>query len=161
MTFVNHPHSCTLFAWYIFQIIIPPFQKLYHMTDTKNYKHTYLLRNISNRIWIICTVTINYCTYPINTSWLTSEWLNFTATFSSSIQWGHNEHDGVSNHQRLDCLLSRLFRWPVNSPHKGPVTRKMFPFGDVIMLYNPLRTLKRHNINSEYAECTTGWQWIE
>ena len=25
-------------------------------------------------------------------------------------------------------------RWLVNSPHKGPVTRKMFPFDDVIML---------------------------
>ena len=25
--------------------------------------------------------------------------------------------------------------WPVNSPHTGPVTRKMFPFDDVIMLY--------------------------
>ena len=24
-------------------------------------------------------------------------------------------------------------RWPGNSPHKGPVTRKMFPFDDVIM----------------------------
>ena len=23
--------------------------------------------------------------------------------------------------------------WPVNSPHKGPVTRKLFPFDDVIM----------------------------
>ena len=23
--------------------------------------------------------------------------------------------------------------WPVNSLHKGPVTRKMFPFDDVIM----------------------------
>ena len=23
--------------------------------------------------------------------------------------------------------------WPVNSPHKGPVTREMFPFDDVIM----------------------------
>ena len=23
--------------------------------------------------------------------------------------------------------------WPVNSPHKGPVTRKMFPFDDVIV----------------------------
>ena len=23
--------------------------------------------------------------------------------------------------------------WPVNSPHKGPVTRKMFPFDDVTM----------------------------
>ena len=27
-----------------------------------------------------------------------------------------------------------IHRWPVNSPHKGPVTRKMFPFDDVIML---------------------------
>ena len=26
-----------------------------------------------------------------------------------------------------------IHRWPVNSPHKGPVTRKMFPFNDVIM----------------------------
>ena len=26
-----------------------------------------------------------------------------------------------------------IHRWPVNSPHKWPVTRKMFPFGDVIM----------------------------
>ena len=24
--------------------------------------------------------------------------------------WRHNERDGVSNHQRLDCLLNRLFR---------------------------------------------------
>ena len=64
----------------------------------------------------------------------------------------HNERDGVSNHQPHHCLLNGLFRyrskktstrhwplwgihrWPVNSPHKGPVTRKMFPFDDVIML---------------------------
>ena len=26
-----------------------------------------------------------------------------------------------------------IHRSPVNSPHKGPVTRKMFPFDDVIM----------------------------
>ena len=70
-----------------------------------------------------------------------------------TLQWRHNERDGVSNHQRLDCLLNRLFRprskktsklrslafvrgihrWPMGSPHKGPVTRKMFPFYDVIM----------------------------
>ena len=25
-----------------------------------------------------------------------------------------------------------IHRWPVNSPHKWPVTRKMFPYGDVI-----------------------------
>ena len=26
-----------------------------------------------------------------------------------------------------------IHRWPVNSPYKGPITRKMFPFDDVIM----------------------------
>ena len=26
------------------------------------------------------------------------------------LQWRHNEHDGVSNHRRLYCLLNRLFR---------------------------------------------------
>ena len=70
-----------------------------------------------------------------------------------TLHWRHNDHDGVSNHQPHGCLLNRLFRrrskktaklrvtglcvgnspGPVNSPHKGPVTRKMFPFDDVIM----------------------------
>ena len=70
-----------------------------------------------------------------------------------SLQWRHNDHDGVKNHHPHGCLFSRLFRHrskktsklcvtglcagnspgPVNSPHKGPVTRKMFPFDDVIM----------------------------
>ena len=27
-----------------------------------------------------------------------------------------------------------IHRWPMNSPHKGPVTRKMFPFDDVITI---------------------------
>ena len=31
------------------------------------------------------------------------------------------------------AFVGRIHRWPVNSPHKGPVTRKMFPFYDVIM----------------------------
>ena len=70
-----------------------------------------------------------------------------------TLHWRHNGHDGVSNHQPCGCLLNRLFRCrskkasklratglcagnspgPVNSLHKGPVTRKMFPFHDVIM----------------------------
>ena len=65
-----------------------------------------------------------------------------------------NGHDGVSNHQPRHCLFIRLFRrrskktlklrvtglcagnspWPVNSPHKWPVTLKMFPFVVVIMV---------------------------
>ena len=32
------------------------------------------------------------------------------------------------------AFVRGIHRWPVNSPHKGPVTRKMFPFDNVIML---------------------------
>ena len=31
------------------------------------------------------------------------------------------------------AFVRGIHQWPVNSPHKGPVKRKMFPFGDVIM----------------------------
>ena len=31
------------------------------------------------------------------------------------------------------ALAQGIHRWPVNSPHKWPVTRKMFPLDDVIM----------------------------
>ena len=31
------------------------------------------------------------------------------------------------------AFVQGIHRWPVNSPHKKPVTRKMFPFDDVIM----------------------------
>ena len=34
------------------------------------------------------------------------------------------------------AFVRGIHRWPVNSPHKGPVTRNMFPFDGVIMLPN-------------------------
>ena len=37
-----------------------------------------------------------------------------------------------------------IHRWPVNSPHKGPVTRKMFPFHDVIMVVPEHTKVLRH-----------------
>ena len=64
-----------------------------------------------------------------------------------SWQWRHNEPNGISNPQRLDCLVNHLFRrrprktsklrvtglCEGKSPVTGPVTRKMFPSDDVIM----------------------------
>ena len=69
-----------------------------------------------------------------------------TRTNNGSLHWRHNDHDDVSNHQPHGCLLNRLFGRrskktsqlrvtglcagnsprPVNSPHKGSVTRKCF-----------------------------------
>ena len=40
-------------------------------------------------------------------------------------------------------FVQGIHRWPVNSPHKAPVTRKMFPYDDVIMYwYHPLNSKK-------------------
>ena len=70
-----------------------------------------------------------------------------------TLQWHHNKGHDVSNHRHFDGLLKPLFRctskknqssaslafvrgfqrWPMDSPHKGPVTRKIFPFDDFIM----------------------------
>ena len=33
------------------------------------------------------------------------------------------------------AFVREIHQWPVNSPHKGPVTQKMFPFDDVIMFW--------------------------
>ena len=81
-----------------------------------------------------------------------------------ALQWRHNDHDGVSNHQPHGCLLNHLIRrrskktselrvtglcmgnspGPVNSPHKWPVTRIMFPFDDVIMCQFPNSLILMH-----------------
>ena len=85
--------------------------------------------------------------------YFTSDLLQEILIRRNTLQCRHNGRDDVSNHQPHDCLHKRLFRrrskktsrlrvtglctgnhrWPVNSPHKWPVTRKMFPFDDVIM----------------------------
>ena len=81
-----------------------------------------------------------------------------------SLQWRQNRRDCVSNHQPHHCSLSRLSKktsklrvtglcagnspGPVNSPHKWPVARKMFPFDDVIMLLtNANGTGTRHDVD--------------
>ena len=48
-----------------------------------------------------------------------------------------------SKHQSSASLafVRGIHRGPVNSPHKWPVTRKMFPFDDVIMFTGLLTTL--------------------
>ena len=86
------------------------------------------------------------------------------------LQWRHKARHGVSNHLRLHWLLICWFRrksnktsklrvtgrWPVNSPHKRPVTWEMFPFGGVIVEQcqsgkNIISPLLRTN-------CCYGWE---
>ena len=152
-----------------------------------------------------------------------------------TLQWRHNERDGVSNHQPHDCLLNRLFRrrsrkrlklrvtglcagnspatggfpaqrasnaenvsiwwrhhgkhqssaslafvrgiqrWSMNSPRKGPVTWKMFPFDDVIMIITKitvdshtfhtvtygLMSFRYYMVRSSGVSCHIWWYWSQ
>ena len=51
----------------------------------------------------------------------------------STVYSGANQR----KHQRSasQAFVRAIHRWPVNSPHKWPVTRKTFPLDDVIMPY--------------------------
>ena len=49
----------------------------------------------------------------------------------STVYWDANQRKHQSS-ASLAFVLG-IHRWPVNSPHKWSVTRKMFPFDDVIM----------------------------
>ena len=111
---------------------------------TENYhelQHDFTFRNQ------LCSINSQKTLYSSTTKYEMLLWVYIT------LQWRHNDHDSISNHQPHGCLHNRLFRrrskktsklrvtglcagnspGPVNSPHKGPVARKMFPFDDVIM----------------------------
>ena len=64
---------------------------------------------------------------------MTSQITSFTIVYST-IYSGADQ----SKHQSSASLafVGEIHRWPVKSPHKGPVTRKMLSFDDVIMFWD-------------------------
>ena len=59
-------------------------------------------------------------------SQITSVTIVYPTVYSGEDQWKHQSSASVA-------FVRGIHRWPVNSPRKGPVTRKVFPFDDVIM----------------------------
>ena len=62
-------------------------------------------------------------------SQITSLTIVHSTVYSGADQWKHQSSASLA-------LVRGIHRWPVNSPHKGPVTRKMFPLDDVIMYFH-------------------------
>ena len=72
-------------------------------------------------------------------SMVASQITSFTIVYSS-IYSGANQRE-YQNSASL-AVVRGIHRWPVNSSHKGSVTRKMLPFDDVIMNYDFLKFLQ-------------------
>ena len=85
---------------------------------------------------------------------------------STSLRWRRNGRDGVSNHcltivystvysdvdQNIEALafVRVIHWWPVKSPQKWPVTRKMSPFDDVIMITTKRRVIKSSQLQATF-----------
>ena len=104
--------------------------------------------------WVITSHSLMWVLLLVNALILTTVYLasvkacncGMVCWCPMSLRWRHNGRDCVSNHQPHNCLLNRysgadqskhqssaslafvwgIHRGPVNSPHKWPVTRKIW-----------------------------------
>ena len=84
-----------------------------------------------------------WCIMPVRKSYISH--IHYSDVIMSTMASQITSHTSVYStvcsdadqrkHQNSASLafVRGIYLWPVNSPHKGPVTRKRFPFDDVIM----------------------------
>ena len=82
------------------------------------HHHTFRLVYISHYSYVIISAMV----YQI-----TGVSIVYSTVCSGAEQGRHQSSTSLA-------FVRGIHRWPVNSPHKGPVTWKIFPFDDVIML---------------------------
>ena len=80
----------------------------------------------------ICNVIVDVAHYDdvimsVMASLITSLTIVYLTVYSAT---DHRKHQSFASL----AFVRGIHRWPVNPPHKGPVTRKMFPFDDIIMI---------------------------
>ena len=93
-----------------------------------------LCASFHSHLWIQSGVTvqkrpIHYCDVIMGriASQITSLTIVCSTVYSGADQRKYQSSASLA-------FVRGIHQWPVNSPHKWPVTRKMFPFDDVIML---------------------------
>ena len=79
-------------------------------------------------------------------SQITSLAIVYSIVFSGTYQRKHQSSASLA-------FVRGIHRRPVNSSHKWPVTRKMFPFDDVIMNFSSNLISSIYLLSSEFREC--------
>ena len=94
-------------------------------------------------IWDVMTLTYHHCHYDGDaimgaiTSRITSLTIVYPTVYSHADQRKHQSSASL-------VFVRGIHRGPVNSRHKWPITRKMFPFHDVIMVFTKQQQIQ-HN----------------
>ena len=141
--------------WCTYIHVNSEFAQRYYSDTTRTW---WRYKSVTSRLYIQLLFEVNDrdCCYFENTTLYEQAYLSKIYAFyqeeldlciSVALQWRHNERDGLSVHQCLHCSLNCCFRHRPKKTSKlrvtrlaRPVTRKMFPFDDVIMVMSKLLT---------------------
>ena len=91
-------------------------------TDGKYHLYSYLVAAKNKRAPLLSNIKL----YPSIASQITSFTIVYWTVYSDAYQRKHQSSASLA-------FVRGIHRGPVNSPHKWPVTWKMFPFDDIIM----------------------------
>ena len=86
--------------------------------------------------FIFCGIYCHDVMISVMVTQITSFAVVYSTVYSGADQTKHQTSASLA-------FVRGIHQWPVNSPHKGPVTRKMFPFDDVIMYF---ARFKKHRV---------------
>ena len=96
--------------------------------------------DMTTHIWCHCNEIPHHYTDVIISaiaSQITSLTIVYSTVYSGADQRKHQSSASLA-------FVWGIHRWPVNCPHKGSVTRKMFPLDDVIMYFALLGVIIFH-----------------
>ena len=136
--------------------IIPPLP-----TDNGNWKHSpqmircCLSHKVNCSCWWHGSAHYNDAMMGTIASQITSCTIVYSTVYSDADQRKHQSSASLA-------FVRGLHPGPVNSPHKWPVTLKMFPFDDVIMknVYMVSTELTRHNPSPTWRDLISQWFYI-
>ena len=128
--------------------MVPPIKgqlcgKHFHII-TSAWKYCNISRKLNLGITLSCLALQCRHTEPM-VSQITHLTIVYSTVYSGADQRKHQSSVTLS-------FVRGINRWPVNPPHKGPVTQKMFPFNDVIMWYKSI-ILQGHFIGTWAIVC--------
>ena len=123
--------------------------------------NTSLYRLLASKSWeLLYVIFINgklqaHCCYVIMGAiapQITSLTIVYSTINSGAAQRKHQSSGSLA-------FVQEIHRWPVNSPHKWPVTRKIFPFDDVIMWRKDIRWAPEDQPRYQYMlYARSNWQ---
>ena len=133
LVFVSDTRPTFLLTWYSYPIKIQNWYR--HKSLQVNPVRCYMQRKI-----MVHTPSHHYGDVIMSAiaSQITSLTIVYSTVYSDADQRKHQSSASLA-------FVRVIHRGPVNSPHKWPVTRKMFPFDDVIMTICCIQVQKRYS----------------